>query len=149
MIIEKCKDIKALVAFDHEVFPIDEEADAYVASVASQDLSVEIHDENGKILGYYILGAGQIIDAVEESCWRENLSRYTDKKGVEGVSVWLDPSLRGIGIGKTLIEYPKSLGFDYIWGWAAKDLGNLKDWLKRRRLVAEDEDSYVTLEDYK
>jgi len=43
-----------------------------------------------------------------------------------------------------MIEYPKNLGFDYIWGMQFKQLGNIQDWLKRRKIYSDDGNVYIT-----
>ena len=48
------------------------------------------------------------------------------------------------GIGKMLIEYPKTLGVDYIWGYQLKALENINDWLKRRKIYLQTPGLYVT-----
>ena len=67
-------------------------------------------------------------------------------KGAQGLALYLDPRYRGKGIGKQLMDLPKTLGFDYVWGGQAKGLNNLNYWLKRRILIDENDFCYHTLE---
>ncbi len=69
-------------------------------------------------------------------------------RGIEGVLLAVDKSIQGQGWGNRLKDYTRTLGFDYIWGQQLKPLNNLKDWLKRRELVGEVENCYITLEDF-
>lgn len=100
-------------------------------------LSLIIIDENDKILGVYLLGDKNL-----------NLGKYKDLKGLEGVLLAVDESIRGQGWGNKLKDYPKQLGYDYIWGQQLKSLNNLNDWLKRRKLVAITEYCFITLEEF-
>jgi hypothetical protein len=61
----------------------------------------------------------------------------------------VDKSIRGMGWGNKLKDYPKTLGIDYIWGQQLKTLNNLNDWLKRRELVGETNSVYITAEIFK
>lgn len=96
-------------------------------------------DAEDKILGVYVLGDHQITNF-------KNSDFYRGLKGVEGVVLAVDESIRGQGWGNKLKDYPKSLGIDYIWGQQFKDLKNLNHWLKRRSLVTETKYIYITAE---
>jgi hypothetical protein len=65
-------------------------------------------------------------------------------RGIEGVGLGIFPEHKDLGIGKMMIEYPKNLGFDYIWGMQFKQLGNIQDWLKRRKIYSDDGNVYIT-----
>jgi hypothetical protein len=56
---------------------------------------------------------------------------------------------RGSGIGSKLKDYTRTLGVDYVWGIQYKDLGNLQQWLRRRKLAAESDGLNITVEDLK
>jgi hypothetical protein len=107
----------------------------HIQATTDWDLSALLYLDD-KILGVYLIGTNQ-------------LSNYKDLRGIEGVLLAVDDSIRGQGWGNKLKDYPKTLGVDYIWGMQLKSLGNLNDWLKRRELVGETEDCYITLEFYK
>ena len=47
-------------------------------------------------------------------------------------------------IGKQLIVYPETIGADYIWGYQLKQLDNINDWLKRRKIYHENPGMYIT-----
>ena len=97
--------------------------------------SAMIVDKDDNILGVYLIGNNQL----------RNLD-FHDLKGVEGVLLAVDESIRGRGWGNRLKDYPKTLGVDYIWGQQAKGLNNIKDWLKRRELINESGGVYITAE---
>ena len=99
-----------------------------------------LNDKN-EIKGVYLLGDQPIESLVKTE-------EYKDLKGVEGVVLAVDSELRGKGWGTKLKDYPKTMGFDYIWGQQLKTLNNLEDWLKRRVLVAETKSVYITAEKF-
>jgi hypothetical protein len=111
----------------------------YLKSVTNWDISALLVNNDGKMLGAYLLGNHQITGYVTES-------KYDNLVGVEGVLLVIDSSIRGLGHGNKLKDYPKTLGFDYIWGQQFKGLKNLDDWLKRRELVATTSEVYITAE---
>lgn len=114
---------------------------AIIAQETNWSLSAMLVDENDKLLGTYLLGDLQVDSIIKTD-------KYKKLKGVEGVLLAVDESLRGQGWGTKLKEYPNILGFDYVWGQQLKTLNNLKDWLKRRVLVGQTDSVYVTLEKY-
>lgn len=105
------------------------------------DESILLIDLENKIMGVYLLGKHQINSMI-------TANDYIGLKGVEGVLLCVDETLRGQGYGNQLKDYPKTLGYDYIWGQQFKDLGNLNDWLKRRELIGETKYVYITAEKY-
>lgn len=112
-----------------------------IAQETNWSLSAMLVDENDKLLGCYLLGDLQVDSIIPTD-------DYKKLKGVEGVLLAVDETLRGQGWGTKLKNYPNILGFYYIWGQQLKTLNNLKDWLKRRVLVGETKSVYVTLEKY-
>lgn len=107
---------------------------------------------NGKIVGFYLLNEKNVNEVVEPEYSFEDLAKYDNKRGVEGIMLMILPECRGYGFGDMLKELPKALGYDYIFGQQLKNLNNLTDWLKRRRLVGELPEFggiYVTLADLK
>lgn len=56
--------------------------------------------------------------------------------GAHGVLLAIDSAYKGQGWGRLLIEHPRSLGYDYIWGQAMASLNNLEFWKKRREHLA-------------
>ncbi len=103
--------------------------------------SVLLLDDEDNIKGTYILGNHQITSMLKAE-------GYLGLNGIEGVLLCVDESLRGLGYGNLLKEYPKTLGYDYIWGQQLIPLNNLNDWLKRRELVGQTEYVYITAEKY-
>jgi hypothetical protein len=99
--------------------------------------SAMIVDKYNNIYGVYLIGNNQL----------RNLD-FSNLKGVEGVLLAVDESIRGRGWGNRLKDYPKTLGVDYIWGQQAKGLNNIKDWLKRRELIDESNGVYITAEKF-
>ena len=74
-----------------------------------------------------------------------NFEDFEGAEGIEGVALGVDNQYKGLGIGKKLIEYPRNLpNVDYIWGYQLKSLKNIDDWLKRRKIYAENNYLYVT-----
>lgn len=104
---------------------------------------------NGKFAGCYMLAWRSILDEIQAEKMEslEDLSQYADKKGLEGIALVVLPEFRNLGIGRALKDATRLLGADYMWGAQLKTLGNLEQWLHRRRLVAHNEDMYLTLED--
>lgn len=104
---------------------------------------------DGRLAGFYCLTFRDINDevAAENYTPLEDLSRYSGKRGLEGVALFLFPEFRKFGYGSLMKNAVRSLGADYLWGVQLKSLKNLKEWLHRRRLVAENEEAYLTLED--
>jgi|LauGreDrversion4_2_1035121.scaffolds.fasta_scaffold402451_1 hypothetical protein len=96
----------------------------------------------GNLAGFYFLRPKTIPEKVNPELYSElkNLS------GVEGVALGVFPEYKNMGIGKRLIEYPKNMGYDYIWGYQYESLKNLKDWLKRRKYYGfdNDENAHIT-----
>jgi len=96
-------------------------------------------DDQDKIRGVYILGNHQLPSEFVQY-------KYVGLVGVEGVLLAVDESIRGQGYGNMLKDYPKTLGYGYIWGQQFKGLNNLNDWLKRRELVGTTDSVYITAE---
>lgn len=109
----------------------------YLKSVTDWDKSFYIVDENDIIVGVYLIGNYKLPIQHE---------KYDDLVGVEGLLLAVDEDIRGLGFGERLKDMPKTLGIDYIWGQQFKSLGNLEDWLKRRELIFETGDVYITAE---
>ena len=81
----------------------------------------------------------------------EDLSKYDDIYGIEGVALGVIPTFRKTGLTEQLKQQVKTIPhLQYIYGMQYKSLNNLKYWLRSRRLVAESytaEAVYITLED--
>jgi GNAT superfamily N-acetyltransferase len=134
----------------NEFVGLEQDAYSWIHKISDPILSL-IASVNGDIIGSYLLGRRQILDGLREEgvpfTFYEDLSRYTNKTGIEGVALAVKPEWRGRGIGRDLISASESVRADYIWGMAYKHLANVKHWTKRRRLVAESDEIFVTLKD--
>jgi hypothetical protein len=95
--------------------------------------------DDNNIKGVYILGNHQLPSQYVQA-------KYVGLIGIEGLLIAVDESVRGQGWGNVLKDYPKTLGYGYIWGQQFKGLNNLKDWLKRRELIATTSEVYITAE---
>lgn len=156
---------------------LDVKKDVYILPLRSSDVNIildnekEIHDNDvldyvmksvdwsksikainsitGEMLGYYLFGEQGIKDEINYSDFnsKEDLNNYSDKKGLQGVSLFVKPEYRNLGIGRLLKDYSQELPYDYVWGYHSFHLNNLDHWLKRRRLVGQDSNAYVTLRD--
>jgi hypothetical protein len=113
---------------------------------------------NGRLAGFYLLHEGSIAELMDERYHHcvpvEDLSRYADKRGVEGIILLVLPEHRGKGYGNLLKDLPRQMGYDYVYGEQFKATPDvLQHWLKRRRLIADCSgiygDVWVTLEDLK
>jgi GNAT superfamily N-acetyltransferase len=107
-------------------------------------------EKNDTIVGVYLLGDRQIKKGIRMNKSNKifiDLDEYDNKVGLEGVALVVDESERGKGLGSKLKDYTKTLGVDYIWGGHYEGLNNLNDWLKRRRIAAENDKGYITIED--
>lgn len=102
-----------------------------VNSTADFNLSKGLY-VNGILVGAYLLDER-----------REPYSKVVGR-GLYGVSLAVLPNYRGHGYGKILIEFGESLPFDYIWGEHHKELNNIDFWLKRRQLLGETTNKYIT-----
>ncbi len=111
-----------------------------IAQETNWDLSIMLVDGD-ELKGLYLFGDQQISSIL-------NLLEYKDLKGIEGILLAVDSSIQGQGWGNKMKEYPKTMGFDYIWGQQLKTLNNLNDWLKRRILVGQTKSVYLTLEKF-
>lgn len=100
--------------------------------------------KDNEVIGTYLLGTHpiHIID---------NLKHYIGLKGIEGVALAIKPEYRNLGYGNLMKDYSveTNKNYDYIWGMQLKDLQNVKDWSKRRRIVFDSGDLIITLQDIK
>lgn len=142
-------DIQEAVRFTEMAFgemdPISMEDYLENAAQVDWDLSLKA-TVGGKIVGIYLLKTKGIHEGGEID-FREDLSGYANKKGLEGISFVVLPEYRGLGVGNKLKQAALSLGHDYMWGLHLSGLKNLEHWKKTRRHVGDTPDSYVTLQD--
>lgn len=119
------------------------------------------------IIGFYLLHEGSItrwqterrqwaegydacrsVLTIYDNCeLKEDLSKYTNRNGIEGIILAVLPAYRGVGYGRMLKALPKLMGYDYVYGEQLKDSHNLHYWLRSRRVVAECDGIWVTLQD--
>lgn len=99
-------------------------------------LSVVV-EVNGEVGGFYFLTQADLAP-------KEGTGITDDMIGIQGVALGVSSKHKNLGIGKKLIEYPQTLGADYVWGYQLKDLENINDWLKRRKIYSESEGMYIT-----
>jgi len=95
---------------------------------------------NGEVAGFYFLKENPIPEIRNSEVY----DMLKDMRGIEGVGLGIFEKYKGLGLGKKLIEYPQSMGYDYIWGYQLKSLENIDDWLKRRKIYAEGGGQYIT-----
>lgn len=114
---------------------------AIIAQETNWELSVMLVNDKDEMFGLYLFGDKQLDSLVE-------VPEYLELKGIEGVLLAVDKSIQGQGWGNKLKDFPKTLGFDYIWGQQLKSLNNLQDWLKRRIFITETDGVYITLEKF-
>jgi hypothetical protein len=122
----------------------------YIVLKSDPQISIGIFDRNN-LVGAYFLTPSNVLDVIQKNDMTalEDLSKYANKKGIEGIALVVNDSYKDLGLGTQLKNYSKTLGADYIFGLQYKTLGNLQHWLNRRRLVAENKGLYLTLEDLK
>lgn len=64
--------------------------------------------------------------------------------GIQGVALGVSNKFKNMGLGKMLINYPSTLGYDYVWGQQIKQLDNINDWIKRRKIYADTGGMFIT-----
>lgn len=113
-----------------------------------------------KIIGYYLLtdkeSIKDLLNKVKKMGFKvqinnEHLLRYAEEnKGVQGLSMGILPEFKGKGYAKLLFDYPKSIGYKFVWGIQTKGMSNLDLWMKRREVVVtfshSGQEFYVTME---
>lgn len=90
-------------------------------------------DEN--VAGFYFLHPSNL---------PENEEITEEMRGIQGVALGVSSEYKNHGIGKMLINYPTSMGYDYVWGYQLKMLDNINDWLKRRKIYADTGNMFIT-----
>lgn len=96
-----------------------------------------VAEVNGQVAGFYFLSQRDLPP-------REGHDITADMVGIQGVALGIASKYKDLGIGKKLIVYPESIGADYVWGFQLKQLDNINDWLKRRKIYSETGHMYVT-----
>lgn len=94
---------------------------------------------NNQIAGFYFIGDDNIPEGGKDYNILKKL------KGVEGIALGILKEFKNKGVGKKLIEYPKTIpNINYIWGFQLKSLKNIEHWKKRRKIYYENEYLYIT-----
>lgn len=118
---------------------------SYIKGSADWSISAKA-EYKGKIVGCYILNKDSVMR--QQSCSKEDLSKYKGMKGVQGIGLAVLPEYRDLGIGKKLREYPLNKGYDYIWGLHMKSLHNIDNWTRfGRRIICDTGGMFTTLMD--
>jgi len=111
---------------------------SFLVYFADSDISCMLLNDQDEIVGVYLL------DSCEESNSFFGKEKYNGLIGAEGMLLFIEEEYRGKGWGNKLKDMPKELGFDFVWGRQSKRLNNLHHWLKRRELILEDVNEYIT-----
>jgi hypothetical protein len=141
-ILNSCDSAMKLPHFDKVCS--DPQASQRLRAVADWSKSIKL-TKDGEIIGFYIFSNENPYDFMEsvkplgikfniEN--QELFEELKSKSGVEGVAIGINKEERGRGYGRKLLEYPRILGNDYIWGIQSKGLSDIKIWSKRRDVLA-------------
>lgn len=138
-LINNDKDKKAAIAIIDETF---KKYGGFSTISGSADFGISlVLKKNDEVAGTYILGNHPMH-------LLGNLKHYLGLKGIEGVALAVKPEFRGSGYGNMLKDYSiQNTKADYIWGMQLRDLKNINDWAKRRRIVFSSSSMFVTLQD--
>ena len=126
-----------------------EKHDEYSLEHTDWNISKKLVDGD-KIIGGYFLRKTTIQDQLVDDFGMDNLTddKWIDENciydirplyelsGIEGVSLFIDNDYKDNKYGQMLIDgVMLDNTVDYMFGWAYKTLGNVKQWMKRRYLV--------------
>lgn len=140
-ILNSCDSAMKLPHFDKVCS--DPQASQRLRAVADWSKSIKL-TKDGKIIGFYIFSNENPYDFIESVKSlginfkvenQELFEELKNKSGIEGVAVGVNKEERGMGYGRKLLEYPKILGHDYIWGIQSKGLSDIEKWSKRREIL--------------
>jgi GNAT superfamily N-acetyltransferase len=121
----------------------------YTNHVTNWNLSKKLVID-GKLVGFYLFADAIPIKEKVAGCeLHADLEQFEGLHGIEGVALVVAPEYRGSGLGNQLKDLPRTMGYDYVYGEQLKSLNNLNDWLKRRQLVANCGNVWVTAEIFK
>jgi len=130
-------------AFEH--LETADEIKTYLNIVTDWDISKKAV-LNNEIIGCYLFNEIPVVSFSKYQI--EDLSKYKDKKGLQGVALVIKPEYRGLSYGRQLREIPLKMGYDYVWGQHLKGLDNIDSWMRfGRRVVADNGGIIVTLMD--
>ena len=141
-------DIKILLDLKYQYFgkfyKSRKDHDEYAKSLLDLDVSI-VAEMDGNIVGGYFLSKTKLPKYIG------NFYNFDgDLNGIEGVSIFVHPDVKGMGVGRILMDYYKTndIGIDFIYGKAFHGLNNLDIWLKRRELFNDIHGVYYTIEFY-
>jgi len=113
----------------------------YARNYVDKELSVTLYDGN-KPIGIYVLGRNDPFEFLNDEGmeghrvkFEKDLSKYKNKRGIQGILLYVKPEYRNQKLGKILLDYAAQNG-DFTWGGHSVHLNNLNHWLKRRNLGA-------------
>ena len=140
-LINNDEDKKAVIAVIDETF---KKYGGLLTVRGSVDFNISLAlKKDGVVVGTYLLG-NHPMHLIE------NVKHYLGLKGIEGVALAVKPEFRGAGYGNMLKDYSvQNTKADYIWGMQLRDLKNVNDWAKRRRIVFSSSAMFITLQDLK
>lgn len=97
---------------------------------------------DGDTVGVYLLRPSGLPD------WADRTARERTRnlRGVAGIALAVDPDRRNRGYGRILKDEPERMGYDFVWGEQLRDLGNIEQWKRRREVLGERFDSYLSAE---
>jgi hypothetical protein len=88
----------------------------YLMAVVNWDISKKL-TLNDTIIGCYLLNEDKITDFLENcDSLKEDVSKYENLRGIQGVALALSKEFRDKGYGRKLREIPLQMDCDYIWG---------------------------------
>jgi len=139
-IMNICDDVLVVPGFDRVCTNYSNDR---MSSLTDFDKSIKLSIGN-EIIGFYLFSTKETIEQfikkygshVKWTVDEKILLKTKNKKGVQGIAVGILDKYKGKGYGKMLLEYPKTLGFDYIWGVQSEGLSNIEKWTKRREILA-------------
>lgn len=136
--LERCWDQAVALAEDTfaAVFPRDLVAGELEVADRSLSRALWVGD---RFAGAYFLSRTPLRDDIANG-------RMDGLSAICGEGLAVAPEFKGRGYGSMLRALPSRMGADYVWGTQLKSLRNLKDWLKRREVVGESQNCWVTLE---
>jgi len=126
-----------------------EEIKQYVLHTTNFNKSFVLTDGK-EVYGIYLLGDRQLHQIIkdEELTPTENLDNYKNKVGIELVAIGIVPEKRKLGYASLLKSKSRQPGYDYSCNLEFKELGNIEHWLKNQRIVAQNDEMYLTLQDF-
>jgi GNAT superfamily N-acetyltransferase len=109
----------------------------YIFYTTNWDISLKLTNKE-KIIGFYLF---------KDINYPYQNNLFKNKKGIEGIALGVMEEYRNNGYGKYLINYSityLSKNYDYIWGQHLNSLNNKEDWKKRRKIMKEFSNMFIT-----